>query len=186
MNASKIFNHQRGLIAKFHPIEQKNFPHRYHNPFCHDLDDPQAQDRIRDYAWRITEEVVEATMAPNQALYIEELIDVLHFVTELFIFLEIQPEQLHLGTPGLQFEPASNSDPMAIVISLGKAVNLLKNKAWKQSMKHTDQAEFYNAIRQVWFDLQHELTLCGLSPSEIQDAYMDKNLINHNRHTSGV
>lgn len=183
--ATNIFTHQQELINRFHHIERQNFPHTYPHPTCQDLDDPQAQARIRDYAWRITEEMVEYLTAPTHHKQ-EELIDVLHFVAELFIFLEIPAHSLSLGDPQLQFDPEPTPSPLDILLYLGQGVNTLKNKAWKQSHKVTDSDSFYNNMRAMWSSLQRELSLLGLSPTQIEEAYLGKAAINHNRIQTGV
>jgi hypothetical protein len=84
-----IFEEQKRLMEKYHGIEEKNGAAVIHEyPF--DLDSRKAQIRLKDMAWRITEELGEAT----QALEIhpdiiehhqEELMDGLHFYVELLI-----------------------------------------------------------------------------------------------------
>jgi hypothetical protein len=46
-------------MEKYDPIEEKNLSHHIpHGVF--NLDDPQSQQRFKDFAWRVTEELGEA------------------------------------------------------------------------------------------------------------------------------
>jgi len=91
-----IFKRQNELIAKYHVIESDNgfvFPKEI--PL--NLDSPQAQLRLKEFAWRITEELAEAMsclknkpwksthMETDKSHYFEELADAFHFFVEMVI-----------------------------------------------------------------------------------------------------
>lgn len=94
-----IFNHQRELMNKYHSIEEKNVGHNIpfsadeNGPYCGRLNiqDRASQLRLKDFAWRVTEELTEATLCLipdasdkiDKTHYEEELIDALHFSVEL-------------------------------------------------------------------------------------------------------
>ena len=100
-----IFARQRELMEKYHPIEQANglliSPDVPVN-----LDDAKGQQRLKDFAWRITEEIGEAMnclknkpwkqtqMLTDQDHYFEELADAFHFIIELFILSGIDAQKL--------------------------------------------------------------------------------------------
>ena len=82
-----IFDRQRELMIKYHDIEFKSGLMQTED--CPvNLDDKKGQARIKDFAWRITEEIGEAIDAlcnSEKLHYEEELIDGLHFLTEMTI-----------------------------------------------------------------------------------------------------
>lgn len=91
-----IFDRQTELMAKYHSIEEKNLNH-FIPQGALDLHDPQHQQRLKDFAWRITEEIGEAMnclknkpwkqthMMTDEVHYREELVDAVHFMVELLI-----------------------------------------------------------------------------------------------------
>jgi len=100
-----IFERQRMLMEKYHLIEESNLNTALpHAPL--DLDDPKAQQRIKDFAWRITEELGEAMnclknkpwkvthMVTDETHFLEELIDGVHFYVELLIMVGFDAESL--------------------------------------------------------------------------------------------
>ena len=83
-----IFTRQKELMEKYHHIEASSGLLQTED--CPvNLDDKRGQARLKDFSWRITEEIGEALDAlyveQDQTHYIEELIDGLHFLTELTI-----------------------------------------------------------------------------------------------------
>jgi hypothetical protein len=93
-----IFDRQKELMEKYHPIEDKNgllitkeVPINLH--------DSKGQFRIKDFAWRVTEELGEALEAfeihPELTEhYDEEVADALHFLVELTILGGMIPEKI--------------------------------------------------------------------------------------------
>lgn len=82
-----IFRRQKELLIKYHDIELRSGLMQTED--CPvNLDDKRGQARIKDYCWRVTEELGEALDAKMQddlPHFKEELIDGLHFLTELSI-----------------------------------------------------------------------------------------------------
>lgn len=101
-----IFARQLELMEKYHPIEKANGL-----IVCEDvpvnLHDPRGQHRLKDFAWRVTEELGEAMnclknkpwkqthMETDELHYKEELADAFHFFIELCILSGIGPEELY-------------------------------------------------------------------------------------------
>lgn len=82
-----IFDKQIELMSKYHTIEKRNGLLQTDNPIV-DLHDRFGQARLKDFAWRVTEELGEATEAleihpEDETHFQEELIDALHFYVEL-------------------------------------------------------------------------------------------------------
>ena len=93
-----IFAEQHSLMEKYINIEANNG--LLHTPDCPvDLDSPKGQARLKDFAWRITEELGEALEACRVHQDIpdhnrEELIDSLHFLTEFTILSGMTPQDI--------------------------------------------------------------------------------------------
>lgn len=82
-----IFRRQNELMIKYHDIELRSGLMQTED--CPvNLDDKRGQARIKDYSWRVTEELgeaLDARMQDDLPHFKEELIDGLHFLTELSI-----------------------------------------------------------------------------------------------------
>lgn len=80
-----IFDRQRHLMKKYHVIEATSgLLQTYNVPV--DLDDAKGQARIKDFAWRCTEELMEAMDAHQHKIHFgEEIADAFHFLVELII-----------------------------------------------------------------------------------------------------
>jgi len=93
-----IFDRQKSLMEKYHGIEERNG--LLLDPSVPvDLDHRFGQQRLKDFSWRVSEELGEATAAfedhPNLTEHLhEELIDALHFLIELLILSGLQPEMV--------------------------------------------------------------------------------------------
>jgi len=88
-----IFDRQRELMAKYHHIEKANNL-LLSEDVPVDLDDKYGQARLKDFAWRFTEELGEALdallkHADEPAHGMEEVADALHFLAEFTILAGI-------------------------------------------------------------------------------------------------
>lgn len=188
-----IFQRQRELWSKYHPIEVKSGL-RITEDCPVNLDDRRGQFQIKDYAWRVMEEVGEAidAMSQDREHFHEELIDGLHFLTELTIMAGYTPQDLtrHLTDPGdlLQklIAQGDSEEEFAekvtyLVEQLGMMCNCLKNKPWKQSMMTTDRGAFTSHLRLVWIAY---INLIGLPADDITDIYLRKSQVNQFRQRS--
>lgn len=91
-----IFQKQRQLIEKYHPIEAANGLLQTHDVPVN-LDDAKGQARLKDMTWRVVEELGEAMnclknkpwkqtqMETDKDHYLEEIADAFHFFIELCI-----------------------------------------------------------------------------------------------------
>lgn len=157
-----IFNQQRSHMEVYAQIEDENGLLQT-SDIPVNLQDKFGQARLKDFAWRITEEIGEALndLYLDQSLrnYFEELSDVLHFLTEFTILAGYQPNDLvlepvdkmvdHLdyleklynqteaATKHLDFWFTYNDIAFLIaefIRELSMLCNLLKNKPWKKSV----------------------------------------------------
>lgn len=101
-----IFKRQKELMEKYHPIEAKAGLLQTHDVPVN-MHDPKGQARLKDFAWRITEEIGEAMnclknkpwkqthMETDVPHYQEELADAFHFFIELLILSGIDAEKMY-------------------------------------------------------------------------------------------
>ena len=187
-----IFDRQKELMEKYHDIEFKSGLMQTED--CPvNLDDKRGQARIKDFAWRITEEIGEALDAienesGESALlhFHEELVDGLHFLTEMTILTGYDlPEYTTLKD---LIEEGSYRNCYTLndlvsnhVMYLGMMCNCLKNKPWKQSMMKTNKENFYKHLKLVWSNYVAILTSQDLTEEEITDLYLRKSQVNQFR-----
>lgn len=190
-----IFDRQKELMEKYHDIEFKSGLMQTED--CPvNLDDKRGQARIKDFAWRITEEIGEALDAienesGESALlhFHEELVDGLHFLTEMTILTGYDlPKYTTLKD---LIEEGSYRDCYSLndlvsdhVMYLGMMCNCLKNKPWKQSMMKTNKENFYKHLKLVWSNYVAILTSQDLTEEEITDLYLRKSQVNQFRQRS--
>ena len=190
-----IFDRQKELMEKYHDIEFKSGLMQTED--CPvNLDDKRGQARIKDFSWRITEEIGEALDAienesGESALlhFHEELVDGLHFLTEMTILTGYDlPEYTTLKD---LIEEGSYRDCYTLndlvsdhVMYLGMMCNCLKNKPWKQSMMRTNKENFYKHLKLVWSNYIAILTSQDLTEEEITDLYLRKSQVNQFRQRS--
>lgn len=198
-----IFNRQKELMAKYHHIEARSGLLQTED--CPvNLDDRRGQARIKDFSWRVMEELGEALDAKSHTdHYQEELIDGLHFLTELTIlagrdYNTIIPEDLpkfhsdHLEdlyeTALTRIDGPVHTDlnhwVAQFVEQLAMMCNCLKNKPWKQSMMKTDREAFYGRLTNVWVCYMAILAMAGMKPADIADTYLRKSQVNQFRQRS--
>lgn len=197
-----IFTRQKSLMDKYHDIELKSGLLQTED--CPvNLDDKRGQARIKDFSWRVTEELGEALDAKaTKDHYQEELIDGLHFLTELTIlagkdYHNILPEgtalyhndRLEDLVENAKECISRNGDNLNYWVSkfienLGMMCNCLKNKPWKQSMMKTDQNAFYGRLAEVWVLYITLLVISGMDADSIAITYLKKSQVNQFRQRS--
>lgn len=174
-----MFERQHGLANKYIHIEEDNGLLQT-SDFPVNIDSRNGQARIKDFAWRVTEELLEATDALTQhkddnTHFLEEMIDALHFFLELNLLCGINPDKIReyfslpkdidsfdaLSYISNQVETLSKeeiqnkvSDAQLIYVTIlqpiGNAMNRLKNKPWKQTHIVTDYENFLDCIMPAW------------------------------------
>lgn len=197
-----IFTRQKELMEKYHDIESRSGLVQTED--CPvNLDDKRGQARIKDFAWRVTEEVGEALDAyfqDDMVHYAEELIDGLHFLTELtilsgFDYNDVVGNQQQdcleclimfandrIGRY-LDENLMVNKCVTLLVKELGMMCNCLKNKPWKQTNMVTDKENFYSQLRKVWI-VYIALLYIYLEEDEIVEVYLKKSQVNKFRQRS--
>lgn len=181
----KIFAHQKELMERFHHIELANLPELRHPSYTLplNLDHMRAQLRLKEYAGRITEELVESKLTTEIAKAREEVIDALHFLVELFIMLGLEAEFFDEDPEPYFFTGDGFGSVMA---KLWGAMNMLRFRPWKQTAVATDRDKFLVQIKSLWFRFADVFVELDMSTEEVLGIYLGKNAINHTRIMTGV
>lgn len=174
-----IFDRQRELMEKYHHIEDRNgLLQTPDNPV--DLHCRFGQARLKDFAWRMTEEFTEATDAhSDREHYLEELIDGLHFLVEMMIIADVYPQKAMSEYP-----PNLDADPYAVIERVGCACNCLKNKPWKQSHMLTDLEKFRGHMEEAWATFVAMMDNEHLDAADVYNLYFRKASVNSFRQRS--
>lgn len=194
-----IFNRQKELMEKYHDIELRSGLMQTED--CPvNLDDKRGQARIKDFSWRVMEEVGEALDAYEQndmVHFKEELIDGLHFLVELTILSgydklfggslgKINLDGLYESSKFISDKKGKirlMEDVTNLVMDLGMMCNCLKNKPWKQTNMVTDKDNFAKQISKVWLSYVRLLSQY-MDVDEITNTYLKKSQVNKFRQRS--
>ena len=180
-----IFKKQKELLNKYQAIE--GMPNEIVNGRTYNIDTPQGQKWIKDFAWRVTEEICEALEAKRLGTssitseiddehfihYLEELTDALHFMTEMTLICGIKEDIL--------FEPLIPENEFEIVYYLGLMCNCLKNKPWKQTQMLTDRPKFETYLIAAFRRLWGAFKMNNITDADIYSLYFKKNIVNNFR-----
>ena len=199
----EIFEAQTALMDKYHPIEKANGLMVPENLV--DIDSITGQFRIKDFMWRVTEELTEASQAfddfSDTQHFHEEMADVFHFFVELLIMvgwthktplgymmvesLDSLVELFMQASDHIQESvPPYPQNPelfWRITTNLGLAANCLKQKPWKQTHVFTDKTKFNGYL---FYALLNYIILCqynGITAKNLYQTYFKKNEVNHFR-----
>jgi len=225
-----IFNRQLELMVKYHDIEDSSgllqtprVPATEPVP----IHDRFGQARLKDFAWRVTEELTESTWAmldhPDIVTHkLEELSDAYHFLTELNILSGLDANSLtnlcikraikfgiHAYTEvgsscklealykcTLPFHPPIDlrqdldsqdyTELLAyrVVAGLGRAMNCLKQKPWKQTHMLTDVDAYYEGLVIANMQFLVLASECGLNADALYRIYFKKSEVNKFRQRS--
>lgn len=199
----EIFVEQRKLMEKYEEIEERNGLLQTKD-IPVNLDDRKGQQRIKDFFWRVTEELAEAWQAFEEGVqnhFYEEVADAFHFLVEVCILADYwaEPPIPDIADDCLEgwfavTLPADNR-PVSqllmgykvfeIIQALGLAANCLKNKPWKQSHVLTDRDKFYYYLHSAFFNFISFCKSAGLTADSLYNMYFRKNQVNQFRQRSG-
>lgn len=193
-----IFRRQKELMKKYHVIEASSgLLQTYAVPI--DLDDAKGQARIKDFAWRCTEELMEAMDTyQHKTHFQEEIADALHFLVELVILAGLKPRDLVMGLVSnhtsdkldILYEHATDQGRilfdvvMWFLISLGMTCHTLKNKPWVQTQRVTDKEEFR---KRLYFTCRRFIDICvvaEIDADSLYNLYFKKSDVNKFRQRS--
>jgi len=188
-----IFVKQMGLALKYQEIEKMG---DLFSTLPNNINTGKGQKWIKDFAWRVTEELAEAKeaydiMTDNADVILhfkEELIDALHFLAELTI---IAGYNAHFVVNSLAADVTTitphtdyNIHMNDVVYQMGMFCNCLKNKPWKQTEMLTDRVKFEHHLVETWIAMVTLLHQHVGKDAEIYNIYFKKNEVNKFRQKS--
>lgn len=211
-----IFKRQSELMSKYHDIELRSGLLQTED--CPvNLDDKRGQARLKDFAWRVTEEVGEALdslHSGDKDHYYEELIDGLHFLTEMSILAGTSPEEIfkvvfereaksnediletfvaRVNQETVRFnDPANSCSPCLSdiafkVMNLVESLGMTCNCLKNKPWKQSNMVTDRNAFYQnlsITWKVYISLLSLDLTAEEIVDVYLRKSQVNKFRQRS--
>lgn len=180
-----LLDRQSELIEKYKKIEGMPDP-----PF--DIDLKESQIWVKDFLWRVTEELMEAYESrDNYDHYTEELSDALHFYLEIFILVDYKPKMDDHYLRGMirgvkDFERDDIKGRIFDTIyHLGLSGNFLRNKKWKQTQVFVDKNRFYEELELGFNDLIGLIIESGVGNKyDLLNLYYKKFQVNQFRQQS--
>lgn len=187
-----IFARQKELKEKYHHIEEsQGVGYGLLKDGVFDINEIRSQMLLKDLAWRVVEEITEASEANingDKIHFLEELADALHFLTELCIQVGIGPATITVDImrnhekdylENLVFTPnqKKSNNPYNTILHLGLAMNCLKQKPWKQTHILTDEEKFQLHLVDAYRAFCKYLS-CHLSSDGVFDFYFKKSRVN--------
>jgi len=190
-----IFNRQNELMRKYREIELKvmKINELYKDVDYSSIDNEITQLKIKEYLWRISEEIGESYECIQKASDIEtvdvhhqleELGDSLHFLVELMInlginFDDISPvDVLNHGYTNEYRNWDQYDFYLNAFTGLAKIGNCLKNKPWKMSQIRTDREYMTDCILET---LQWITFIFFYNKGDMYEYYMKKSEVNEFR-----
>jgi len=204
----QIFKRQLELMQKYHPIEDSIIP-VVTSEVPVNLHDAKGQFRLKDFAWRITEELgeaLEALVIHNSLTehYDEEISDAFHFLVEFTILAGSNPEEIVISSVDYlkpkedklealfwwwDIQPKRDYDSLAEAVGkfvemLATTCNCLKNKPWKQTQMMTDVLYFKTRLKLTWRYFIRLCVLSGMTSEDLLTLYFKKSEVNKFRQRS--
>lgn len=188
-----IFLRQHALAKKYVEIEVSNAL-CYTTDMPVDINDRFGQARLKDFFWRITEELTEAVDAKRTHGHIpshtiEELADALHFMTEMYLLAGMSSEEWFTGSEDKLEYLVSMSVPVGVledccyevIHHIGCASNCLKQRPWKVSHQLVDEPKFRDHLVKALPALIDCFVCLGLDANAIFTIYWKKAEVNNFR-----
>lgn len=195
-----IWDKQRQLADKYKDIEGMG---DLLDTIPTNVDTLKGQRWIKDFAWRVTEELTEAdeakfeleelmdplsseswdrldddekeTATQLKQHYLEEVTDALHFFVELCIIAGYEPEFFN------EITALGERNSYDVIYQMGLMCNCLKNKPWKQTQMLTDRKKFEGYLFAAFDNLVKLFYNEGLADVDIYQFYFKKNAVNQFR-----
>ena len=161
------------------------------------LDTKEHQRWIKDFLWRIVEELCEAEeyigIKDQEELFYEELSDVVHFIVDIMVALGWSADYLvstyiHDSEMKELLASGEANDVLNVenfrkqaygaICNIGWAANCLKNKPWKQTQVLTDRRKFESRLVNAFYWIIQILGGQGFKIEDIYILYMKKHAIN--------
>lgn len=187
-----IFARQYELKDKYHHIEEsQGVGYGILQGQEFNINEIKSQCLLKDLAWRVVEEITEATEAQinhDDIHFKEELADALHFLTELCIQVGIGPATIAADIivdqdedylDNLFYTPnmTKSNNPYNVIQHIGLAMNCLKNKPWKMTHVLTDVEKFEDHLIDAYRAFCKYLR-CYMTADTAFDFYFKKSRVN--------
>jgi hypothetical protein len=177
----RLFDIQDELSEKYQKIEGRTG--------LLNLDTKAGQIVVKDFLWRITEEVAEALDSSLGIDHVrEEIIDGLHFLLELCIITDNDRFVLDNGV--IDWLPTGYNRNnwkecvTALILAMGLVGRTCKNKPWKQTEIAIDQKAFRESMLFTWNQYMSICSILFPSPAALFDMYYRKSQVNLFRQRS--
>lgn len=212
----EIWSKQKQLMLKFDKIEESHglLQTVYREGPLFNINNPFAQARARDLAYRTIGELGEATEAfrfePLEAFDVE-MSDVYHFLVELMIFVNMPKDRVFANwcpteadltglfncaeiavgkTVNECVDPEEDTIRYAaydVVEAIILALNQLKMKPWKANHKgkETDVDVFYDLMSKAHYAFIKMCVVSGIGAEDLFESYFEKSEVNNKRIEAG-
>lgn len=182
----EIFKHQHQHLEDYKPIEARSGLGLALIQDGFNIDDRKSQYLVKDYLWRVTEEMAEALDAGYGEHALEEVADGLHFLVEIMIITGLDPKDTFTLESLMNWAKPRNTDKCFanVVTRLGMAANTLKMKPWKQSGMLTDDKRFRRYMIDAFRYYFLFARALGHDAQSLYDYYFRKSQVNDFRKRS--
>jgi len=176
LTIESVFAKQHELMKVYREIEGRHFPL--------DLDTREGQAVVKDFLWRITEEVGEALDSSLGASHVkEEMADAMHFLVELCIFTD--REEVGKDAFVSNELPLGRTNEKTLWVKLANVGRVCKNKPWKQTQIPLDQQAFTAALTELIWEFMEYCGQKGFqNATELYFYYHKKAVVNEFRQRS--
>jgi len=184
-----LLDRQRELVDKYKGIEGMPV-------LPMDIDTKESQIWVKDFLWRVTEELMEAYEGQDhKEHYMEELSDALHFYLEIYILIDNRPKfddellnSMIFSASTYDEEISSTATQLTmfnVIYHLGLVGNFLRNKKWKQTQVFVDRDRFHEELDLGFNDLIWLIVRSGIkSKYDLLNLYYKKFQVNQFRQRS--
>jgi NTP pyrophosphatase (non-canonical NTP hydrolase) len=170
LSIDDIFQRQHELSEKYRVIEGR--------PETLNLDTREGQQWVKDFLWRITEEVGEALDSALGLPHIkEELADAFHFLIELCLLTSTQITVAYL-IANHRWHRGDSIYFRDLVVDLAKVGRTCKNKPWKQTQIPIDQGELRKNMENLAMSFLDYCCSYFESKEELYQYYFKKSKVN--------
>lgn len=182
-----MFKAQLELLVKFDVIEREHGLLQTED-LPVNLLTVRGQARLRDFAWRIVEELSEAQRAETKEDRQEEVADAAHFLIELMLLTGLEPEDTGttdvarwIDRPNLAPHPF-HDEAWRFTTRLGRAMGELSWRPWNVLPRRAFvEKEFRRKMLLAWDGFGGVVRAAGMNGNDLLASYFKKNERNHER-----